>query len=51
MTIIFRSWLFKKWAPNKIDSLKNISRLDCEINPASAKQHKLWKFTKSSGSE
>jgi len=26
MTIIFKSWLFKTGAPNKIDNLKNISR-------------------------
>jgi len=41
MTIIFRSWLFNEGAPNKIDSLKNISRLECKINPTSAKQHKF----------
>ena len=40
MTIIFRSWLFNKGAPNKIDSLKSISRWDWKINPTSAKQHK-----------
>jgi len=41
VTVIFRSWLFKKGAPNKIDSLKNISRWDCKINPTSGKQYKF----------
>jgi len=40
MTIMFRSWLFKKRAPNKIDSLKTISTQEWKINPT-AKQHKF----------
>jgi len=32
VTIIFRLWLFKKGAPNKIDSLRNISKWDCKRN-------------------
>jgi len=41
MTIIFRSCLFKKGAPNKIDSLKSNSRWDWKFNPTSEKQHKF----------
>jgi len=51
MTIVYRSWLFKKGAPNKIDSLKNVSRWDWKIKLNSAKQHEFLTFAKSSGSE
>jgi len=41
MTIIFRLWLLKKGAPNKIDSLKKHFEVRLWDKPYSAKQHKF----------
>jgi len=49
--MVCRSCFFKNGAPNKINSLENVSRWGWKINPTSAKQNEIQKFTKRSGSD
>jgi len=43
MTIIFRSWLFKKGAPNKSDSLKKIFKVRMNNKPYVCKTTQILK--------